>query len=75
MEENEKKQIIERLMTALEFYADPRYWGRMYDHYKNDQRVWLGPGNGQELAERALRDTEEARRVWTKSRIKTGDSG
>ena len=52
-------EIIQRLVKALEFYADPQYWTRVYGRYLNDRRMWIGPGNGEDLAKRALQDVEE----------------
>lgn len=61
MDEMRKDQIIERLVTALEFYADPQYWGKIWGVAGDSERLWTGPGQGVELAQRALEETKEVR--------------
>lgn len=53
------QQVIQRLKQALEFYADPQYWARVYGQYKHDRRMWVGPGDGNDLAVRALEEVRE----------------
>ncbi len=55
---DKKNQVIKRLVKALEFYADPQYWTRVYGRYANDRRMWIGPGDGDDLARRALQEVE-----------------
>ena len=54
-----QQQVIDRLIQALEFYADPQYWIRVYGQYQDDQRMWVGPGNGSDLAQRALEEVRQ----------------
>lgn len=63
MSEVEKKdQVIKRLVLALEFYADPQYWEKIWGVAAADSnRLWVGPGPGGELAQRALEETKEDR--------------
>ena len=61
MEKEIKDRVIERLVLALEFYADPQYWGKMWGGYVDENRLWVGPGPGRELAQRALEETKEDR--------------
>lgn len=59
-EEEKKDQVIKRLVTALEFYADPQYWAKIWGVAAADSdRLWVGPGPGGELAQRALEDIRE----------------
>lgn len=54
-----QQQVIDILIQALEFYADPQYWVRVYGQYKNDRRMWVGPGDGGDLAQRALEEVRK----------------
>jgi len=59
--EEKKDQVIKRLVTALEFYAHPQYWGKIWGVVGDSDRLWIGPGQGGELAQRALEETKEVR--------------
>lgn len=65
MEKEKKDQVIERLVTALEFYADPQYWEKIWGVASADsERLWVGPGAGCELAQRALEDIKEKKMTY-----------
>lgn len=57
--EEEKKVIIDDLRNALEFYADERFWQSIYSHGQQSKRVWVGPGQGPDMARKALERVEE----------------
>ena len=58
MNEEQKDQVIANLTRILKVYANPDYWGKLYGGYQNDRRLWLGEGQGWELAAQAIARTE-----------------
>lgn len=59
MTEEEKQDVIEDLVKALEFYADDRYWQVLYGHMQQSDRIWVGPGQGPDMARRSLKKLKE----------------
>ena len=59
MSEEEKQGVIEDLVKALEFYADDRYWSVLYGQAQQSKRIWVGPGQGPDMARKALKKVEE----------------
>lgn len=51
---DQKDQVIAHLLEILKVYANPDFWGKLYGGYQNDQRVWLGKGQGWEMAAQAM---------------------
>lgn len=59
MSKEETKEIIDDLVNALEFYADDRYWQVLYGHMQQSKRIWVGPGQGPDMARKVLEKVEE----------------
>ena len=61
MSEEETKVIIDDLVKALEFYADDRYWQMLYGQAQQSKRIWVGPGQGPDMARKALNRLKEVK--------------